>query len=499
MALHDIPQSQLEDSAQRRDALVKALSAHLPANGLLTTTAQTRPYECDGLSAYTQIPLAVALPENTEQVQAIIRCCDQLSIPIVPRGAGTGLSGGATPHPDGLLLSFSKLNKILDLDIENRCAVLQPGVRNQYISDQSRPYGLYFAPDPSSQIACSIGGNFAENSGGLHCLKYGLTLNNVLGAKVVLPNGALVTLGGKTLDQNGLDLLALFIGSEGLLGVVTEVTVKLLPVPQQEKVLLAGFADVQSAANCVNDIIAHGIIPAGLEMMDQFALTAAEEYAHCGYPTECGAILLCEVDGVEAELDEQMAQVIALTEQNHATFIKVSQNEQERLNLWIGRKSAFPALGSLSADYYCMDGTIPRRHLAEVLTKINALSEQYDLRVANVFHAGDGNLHPLILYDASVAGELERCEELGSKILEMCVDYGGNITGEHGVGLEKIGQMCHQFNVAEIQQFATVKLAIDGKSLFNPGKAIPTLNRCAEFGHMHVHNNQTAHPELPRF
>ncbi len=499
MALNDIPTSSLANTADRKALLIDALLQILPAKNILHEIAELKPYECDGLAAYTQLPLAVALPENTDQVQRIVCIAQKLNVPIVPRGAGTGLSGGAVPHPDGLVLSFGKMDKILDIDLKNRCATVQPGVRNLHVSDQTRPFGLYFAPDPSSQIACSIGGNVAENAGGLHCLKYGLTVNNILGLKVILSNGKLVEIGGKSLDNNGFNLLSLFIGSEGLLGITVEITVKLLPVPTEEKVLLAGFDKVSDAAMCVSDIISAGILPAGLEMMDQFTLQAAEDYAHCGYPKHCKAILLCEVDGVREEVVEQMIQVEKIAQANNATFLKQSNSDEERQKLWLGRKSAFPAIGKLAPDYYCMDGTIPRRHLSTVLEKIQKLSEDYELPVANVFHAGDGNLHPLILFDSGIEGSLERVEELGGKILQLCIDCGGTISGEHGIGIEKIGQMCGQFNAHELKQFHKVKKAIDPFIIFNPEKAIPTLHRCSEFGHMHVKNNQIPHPEIPRF
>ena len=501
MAIEDIPLQKLTDEqlAERRVALVDALCAILPQESVLSEYADVVPYECDGLSVYAQVPLVVVLPESIQQVQEVVRLCKRMQVPLVARGAGTGLSGGATPHPEGVLLGFGKMSNIIDIDAPNRCAVLQPGVRNQFVSEQTRSLGLYFAPDPSSQIACSIGGNMAENAGGLHCLKYGLSVNNIIGAKVVLDDGSLVDLGGKRLHSAGVDWLALFCGSEGLLGVVVEVTVRLLPIPVQERLMLAGFGSVRDAADCVAAIIAEGILPAGLEMMDSHALLATDDFAQCGYPRDAQAILLCEVDGCQSALDEQIEQVTAIARKHCCTSLTVSESEEQRLKLWLGRKSAFPAVGRLSPDYYCMDGTIPRRYIGEILEKIEALSTEYGLVVVNVFHAGDGNLHPLILYDAAQEGELERCEKLGGEILELCIQYGGTITGEHGVGVEKIGHMCHQFNLTELDCFHQVKSQFDSDGLLNPGKAIPTLNRCAEFGHLHVHNNQLPHPDIERF
>lgn len=487
------------DAAAARTQLLSALRAFLPANAVLTCEEDLRPYECDGLSAYRQLPALAVLPRTVDEVQKIMRLCFQHRVPVVTRGAGTGLSGGALPLTHAVLLSLAKLNSILDLDPHNRCATVQPGVRNLAISAAAAPYGLYYAPDPSSQIACSIGGNVAENAGGVHCLKYGLTVHNVLGVKLITAAGELVTLGGNTLDSPGYDLLALINGSEGMLGVVVEVSVKLLPKPERAQVILAAFDDLQAAGHAVAAIIAAGIIPAGLEMMDNLAIRAAEDYAHAGYPVTAQAILLCELDGANDEVSEGILQVRELLIACGATEVRTAANDVERLQMWAGRKAAFPAVGRLAPDYYCMDGTIPRQHLAAVLTHIGELSRTYGLRVANVFHAGDGNLHPLILYDANKPGELERTEEFGGKILELCVAVGGTITGEHGVGVEKINQMCAQFASAELTQFHAVKAAFDPLGLLNPGKAVPTLHRCAEAGRMHVHKGAVAFPQLPRF
>mgnify|MGYP000612873361 CR=1 FL=1 len=482
-----------------RQRLVTALTPILPAHCLLTEDSQLRPYESDGLAVYRRCPALVVLPETTEQVQAIMRICRDMDVPVVARGAGTGLSGGALPRPDGVTLGLGKFNQIIQMDADNTVAVVQPGVRNLAISEAAAKHGLYYAPDPSSQIACSIGGNVAENAGGVHCLKYGLTVHNVLQVKVVTIDGELLTIGARSLDTPGYDLLALMHGSEGLLAVVVEVTVKLLPSPPVAKVLLAAFDDVQKAGDTVAEIIAAGVIPAGLEMMDSAAIIAAEAFAKCGYPLDAAALFLCELDGSAEEVEEEMAQVIALVEAGGATTHRVAADDIERAKLWKGRKSAFPAVGRLSPDYYCMDGTIPRSKLAYVLSKMGELSRHYGLEIANVFHAGDGNLHPLILFDADVEGQLAQTEEMGGKILELCVEVGGTITGEHGVGMEKINQMCVQFGPDEITQFHALKGAFDPKGLLNPGKAIPTLQRCAEFGALHVHKGELPHPELERF
>ncbi len=482
-----------------KQELLAALRHILPVDAVLCEIEDLRPYECDGLSAYRELPMVVCLPHTIEQVQAILRVCYKMQAPVVARGAGTGLSGGALPLKNGVLLSLAKFMRILEIDTANRIARVQPGVRNLAISQAASPYGLYYAPDPSSQIACTIGGNVAENSGGVHCLKYGLTVHNVLGLKVLTMDGELLEIGGATLDSPGYDLLALMTGSEGLLGVIVEVTVKLLPKPERAQVVLAAFDDVVKAGAAVADIISAGIIPAGLEMMDNPAIRAAEAFVHAGYPVDAAAILLCELDGANAEVSEQILRVRELLQTAGATQVRTACDDAERLKFWAGRKAAFPAVGRLSPDYYCMDGTIPRKRLPEVLKRIAELSAEYQLPVANVFHAGDGNLHPLILYDANKPGELERTEEFGGKILELCIAVGGTITGEHGVGVEKIGQMCVQFMPQELAQFHAVKHAFDPQGLLNPGKAVPTLHRCAEFGAMHVHKGALPFPELERF
>jgi len=482
-----------------RQSLAALFRAVLPSGAVLAQNEDMRPYECDGLSAYHNLPLLVVLPEDSTQVQAVLQLCHQHRIPVVARGAGTGLSGGALPISNGVLLSLAKLNRILDIDPLNRVARLQPGVRNLAISDAALAHGLFYAPDPSSQIACTIGGNVAENAGGVHSLKYGLTVHNVQQLKVLTIEGEPITLGGSGLDGPGYDLLALMSGSEGMLGVVVEVTVRLLPRPQQSNVILAAFDQVAAAAEAVSRIIATGIIPSGLEMMDNPAIRAAEAFVGAGYPLDAAAILLCELDGSEEEVSEQRQQVEQILRACHATTLRIAQDDEQKQLLWKGRKAAFPAVGRLSPDYYCMDGTIPRHRLPEVLTRIAQLSEQYKLPVANVFHAGDGNLHPLILYDANIPGELQRTETLGGHILELCVEVGGTITGEHGVGIEKINQMCVQFNPCELEYFHAVKQAFDEHKLLNPGKAVPTLHRCAELGAMHVHNGELPHPHLERF
>ncbi len=479
--------------------LISRLQYILPAASVLHQQEDLHPYECDGLSAYRNLPLAVVLPTTTEQVQAILKLCHELDVPVVARGAGTGLSGGALPLSDGILLSLAKFKDIIHVDPVQCVARVQPGVRNLAISQAVEQYDLYYAPDPSSQIACTIGGNVAENSGGVHCLKYGLTIHNIQQLKIITIEGEMLTIGGTGLDSPGYDLLALMTGSEGMLGVIVEVTVKLLPKPESAKVILAAFDDLIKAGEAVGNIISAGIIPAGLEMMDKLAIKAAEDFVHAGYPTDAAAILLCELDGSSAEVDENIATVQSVLNQSGAAEVRVAKDEAERITFWKGRKAAFPAVGRISPDYYCMDGTIPRKHLPQVLKTMAELSEQYNLPVANVFHAGDGNLHPLILYDANIPGELERTEEFGGKILELCVEVGGSITGEHGVGMEKINQMCVQFGALELTQFHAIKKAFDEKSLLNPGKAVPTLHRCAEFGAMHVHHGELPHPELERF
>ena len=482
-----------------KQTILEGLGAILPARCVLHEAEQLAPYECDGLSAYRQAPLVVAIPEEIEQIKRILAFCFAHSIPVVARGAGTGLSGGALPIENGLLLSLAKFNRIIEVDKKNRTAIVQPGVRNLAISEAVSEYGLYYAPDPSSQIACSIGGNVAENAGGVHCLKYGLTVHNILRLRVLLMDGEELEIGGESLDSPGYDLLALMTGSEGLLGIIIEITVKLLAIPSSAKVLLAAFDKVVNAGQAVSNIIAAGIVPAGLELMDNKGLCAADDFVNAGYPRDAAAILLCEVDGTEAETSDQLRLAQKALQDSGATEVRVAKDEKERIKFWAGRKAAFPAIGQLAPDYYCMDGTIPRRQLAHVLTRIEEMSNEYKLPIVNVFHAGDGNLHPLILYDANIEGELERTEELGGKILELCVKVGGTITGEHGVGVEKINQMCVQFNSHELQQFHDIKSAFDEKGLLNPGKAIPTLHRCAEFGAMHVHNGRLPHPELERF
>ncbi|MCG6935798.1 MAG: FAD-linked oxidase C-terminal domain-containing protein [Anaerolineales bacterium] len=482
-----------------KQEIIKALLDILPGEAVLFEEEDLHPYECDGLSAYRRLPMVVALPGTVEQVQQVLAFCSRNDVAVVARGAGTGLSGGALPHEEGVLLSLAKFNDILDVDAGARVARVQPGVRNLAISQAVDALGLYYAPDPSSQIACTIGGNVAENSGGVHCLKYGLTVHNIQQLKIVTIEGELLTIGNSGLDSAGYDLLALMTGSEGMLGVIVEVTVKLLPKPERAQVVLAAFDDVVKAGAAVGNIIAEGIIPAGLEMMDKLAIKAAEDFVHAGYPTDAEAILLCELDGTNKEVSEQILRVREILQESGASEIRTAKNEQERLIFWKGRKAAFPAVGRISPDYYCMDGTIPRKRLPEVLKNIADLSKKYDLPVANVFHAGDGNLHPLILYDANKPGELERTEEFGGKILELCVAVGGTITGEHGVGIEKINQMCVQFESAELTQFHAVKHAFDSKGLLNPGKAVPTLHRCAEFGAMHIHHGEMPFPDLERF
>ncbi|MCK9818444.1 glycolate oxidase subunit GlcD [Pseudomonas sp. MAFF 302046] len=482
-----------------KTALLHALRSQLPDLDILHQPEQLKPYECDGLSAYRTTPLLVLLPRHLEQVQTLLQICHQMKVPVVARGAGTGLSGGALPLASGVLLVMARFNQVLEIDPQARTARVQPGVRNLAISQAAAPFGLYYAPDPSSQIACSIGGNVAENAGGVHCLKYGLTVHNLLRLEVLSIEGERLVLGSDALDAPGFDLLALFTGSEGLLGIITEVTVKLLPKPQVAKVLLAAFDTVDNAGRAVAEIIADGIIPGGLEMMDNLAIRAAEDFIHAGYPVDAAAILLCELDGVEADVHDDCQRVHAVLQRCGATDVRQARDEAERVRFWAGRKNAFPAVGRLSPDYYCMDGTIPRRALPQVLRGIEELGQAYGLRVANVFHAGDGNMHPLILFDANHPGELERAENLGGKILELCVKVGGSITGEHGVGREKINQMCAQFNAHELHVFHGVKAAFDPGGLLNPGKNIPTLQRCAEFGAMHVHAGQLPFPELERF
>jgi glycolate oxidase len=479
--------------------LLSALGDILPPSAIVDSAEATRAYECDGLTLFREQPLAVLLPENEAQVVGILRLCHAARLPVVARGAGTGLSGGATPHRKGIVLSLAKFKRILSIDPLSCSAVVQPGVRNLAISEAAAVHRLYYAPDPSSQIACTIGGNVAENSGGVHCLKYGLTVHNVRRVRAVLIDGDVVEFGGEAFDAAGYDLLALITGSEGLLAVITEVTVKLTPMPQQATCVLASFDDLEKAGDAVAAIIGAGIIPAGLEMMDQLTIAAVEPFVHAGYPVDAAAILLCESDGTTDEVADEIARVRELLEASGATTIVVSQSETQRLKFWSGRKAAFPAAGRVSPDYYCIDGTIPRRSLAPVLKRIEALSREFGLRCMNVFHAGDGNLHPLILYDANVPDEVARTEAFGARILELCIEVGGTITGEHGVGLEKIDQMCTQFAAPELERFHAIKRAFDAEGLLNPGKAVPLLHRCAEMGRMHVHGGRLPHPDLPRF
>ena len=482
-----------------RKTLAARLATILPAHCLLVDDEDLRPYECDGLTAYRELPLAVCLPENEGQVIDVLRTCHQLGVPVVARGAGTGLSGGAMPHAQGVVLSLARFNKILKVDRDSRTAIVQPGVRNLAVSEAAAPFGLYYAPDPSSQIACTLGGNVAENSGGVHCLKYGLTVHNVLRIRVVSIEGEVFEIGSDAPDAPGYDLLALLIGSEGMLGVVTEVTVKLVPKPELAQVVMASFDDVAKAGDAVAAIIAAGIIPAGLEMMDKPATAAVEPYVKAGYDLEAAAILLCEADGTPEEVAEEIARVTEVLTAAGARDIRVSQSEAERLRFWAGRKAAFPAVGRITPDYYCMDGTIPRKRLAEMLSAIAEMEKKYGLRCANVFHAGDGNLHPLIMYDAAKPGEWERAEAFGAEILELSVALGGSITGEHGVGIEKINQMCVQYKTPELEAFRRIKAAFDESGLLNPGKAVPSLHRCAEYGRMHVHHGDVKFPELERF
>ena len=490
--------SQLE-RADRQTQVVRALQAVLPGHALLWNTEDTTPYECDGLTAYRERPLVVALPETYAEVQAVLKACHALDVPVVARGAGTGLSGGAMPHRLGVTLSLAKFNKILKLDPASRTAVVQGGVRNLAISEAAAPHGLYYAPDPSSQIACTIGGNVAENSGGVHCLKYGLTVHNVLKVKGFTIEGDEVEFGSDALDAAGYDLLAIIIGSEGMLAVTTEVTVRLIPKPQLARCIMASFDDLRKAGDAVAAVIAAGIIPAGLEMMDKPMTAAVEDFVHAGYDLSAAAILLCESDGTPEEVEEEIGRMSAVLQLHGATAITVSQNEAERLRFWSGRKNAFPASGRISPDYMCMDSTIPRKRLADILLAIADMEIKYGLRCANVFHAGDGNLHPLIMFDANDADQLHRCELFGADILETSVAMGGTITGEHGVGVEKLNSMCVQFSPEENEQMFGVKRAFDAKGLLNPGKVIPTLNRCAEYGKMLVRGGQIAHPDLPRF
>lgn len=479
--------------------VIDALCAILPAHSVLYREEDTRPYECDGLSLYRCLPAAVALPETEAQVQDIMRLCKRLNVPVVARGAGTSLSGGAMPHARGVLLGMSKFNRIKRVDPQACTAVVEPGVRNLAVSEAAGVHGLYYAPDPSSQIACTIGGNVAENSGGVHCLKYGLTVHNVLRVRMVTIEGDVVELGSEAPDAPGLDLLSVFVGSEGMLGIVTEVTVKLVPKPQSARVVLGSFPSVEAAGNAVAQVIGAGIIPAGLEMMDRQAVHMVEPFVQAGYDLDAQALLLCESDGTPEEVEHEIARVEQVFRHAGATRLQVSTSEAERLRFWAGRKNAFPAAGRVSPDYYCMDGTIPRRHLGRVLNAIEQMEDEYGLRCANVFHAGDGNLHPLILFDSNKPDEIERADKFGAAILELCVQVGGTVTGEHGVGMEKINQMCVQFSRDELDAFLAVKRAFDPPLLLNPEKVIPTLARCAEYGKMHVHAGEMRFPQLSRF
>ena len=493
------PPPELRHRQLRQTQVVSALQAVLPAHALLWHSEDTTPYECDGLTAYRQRPLVVALPETYAQIQAVLKTCHALDAPVVARGAGTGLSGGAMPHALGVTLSLAKFNKILQVDALSRTALVQCGVRNLAISEAAAPLGLYYAPDPSSQIACTIGGNVAENSGGVHCLKYGLTLHNVLKIQGFTMEGDAITFGSDALDAPGFDLMSVMIGSEGMLAVVTEVTVKLTPMPQLARCIMASFDDIRKAGDAVAAVIAAGIIPAGLEMMDKPMTAAVEDYVHAGYDLSAEAILLCESDGTPEEVEEEIGRMRAVLQTHGATAIAVSGSEAERLKFWSGRKNAFPASGRISPDYMCMDSTIPRKRLADILLAIQEMEKKYGLRCANVFHAGDGNLHPLILFDANVADQLHRAELFGADILETSVAMGGTITGEHGVGVEKLNSMCVQFSAEENEQMFGVKRAFDAKGLLNPGKVIPTLQRCAEYGKMLVRAGKLSHPEIERF
>ena len=481
----------------RRSKIIRDLRKFVSHESVIAEEEALRAYECDGLTAYRQLPMIVVLPETTEQVARVLRYCHGSGIKIVPRGAGTSLSGGALPLEDGITLGLGKFNRILEIDYENRCITAQPGVTNLALSDAVEARGFRYAPDPSSQIACTIGGNVAENSGGVHCLKYGLTANNLLGLEIVLMDGEIVRIGGKHLDSGGYDLLGIMTGSEGLLGVITEVTVRIVPTPSTARALLIGFPSVRAAGDCVAAIIGAGIIPGGMEMMDRPAIQAAEDFVNVGYPLDAEALLIVELDGPAIEVDETISRVEVLA--RDALSIRVSNSEAERLSFWAGRKSAFPAVGRISPDYFCMDGTIPRRRLSDVLDGMSDLSREYGLRIANVFHAGDGNLHPLILYDANAPGELDKAERLGADILRLCVKAGGVLTGEHGVGVEKRDLMTEVFTEIDLEHQQRVKCAFDPTQQLNPGKVFPTLHRCAELGRIHIHAGRTRFPELPRF
>ena len=483
----------------RKEIIIEQLKKIIKSDNVLGHADETRPFETDALSAYKQNPLIVVFPENTNEVSKVLEFCNQERIKVVPRGAGTGLSGGSLPLADGILLNLSKFNKILEIDYKNRCVVAQPGVTNLSITQAVQDKDFYYAPDPSSQIACSIGGNVAENSGGVHSLKYGTTTNNLLGVEVVFMDGTIARLGGKTYDSGGYDLLGLITGSEGLLCVITEVTVKILKKPQSVKAALIGFPTIEDGGNCVSEIIAQGIIPSGMEMMDKALIHATDDFVKAGYPRDAESMLIVELDGTETEVMELINKVSKIANKNNSTSIKISKNESQRLKFWAGRKAAFPACGDMAPDYYCMDGTIPRGKLAEVLKQIQKLSKKYNLPVANAFHAGDGNLHPLIMYDANEKGALEKTEKFGEEILKYCVKVGGVLTGEHGVGVEKRELMCEMFNNNDIQQQIKIKKVLDVSSLLNPGKVYPILRKCAEEGRVHVHRGKTKFPDIPRF
>lgn len=468
-------------------------------DNLIIENQQLATYECDALVSHKQLPDAVILPDSASQIATILKLCKLYGVPVVARGAGTGLSGGARPVAGGIVLGLSKMNKILAIDPDNRTATVQPGVRNLAITEAVKSYNLYYAPDPSSQIACSIGGNVAENAGGVHCLKYGLTLHNIIGLKVVTPNGEYLNLGNKGLDHQGYDLMALLTGSEGLLGITTEITVRLLPPPPVNRLIMAAFHSIEAAGTAVASIIARGLIPAGLEMMDHAAIQATESFVQAGYPMDAQAILLCELDGLTEQVENDVRKTQLILAETHAFNVQIAQDDAHKKKLWAGRKAAFPAVGRLASDYYCMDGTIPKKQLAKVLSEISDLSRLYNLRVVNVFHAGDGNLHPLILFDASNPEETHKAHSFGHAILDLCISVGGTVTGEHGVGTEKLDPMCKQFSHLELDQFHRIKLAFDPDRLLNPGKAIPTLSRCSELGGMHIHQGQISFPELERF
>ena len=484
---------------ENREALITELRTILPDECVIVDEGALRVYETDALTAYRQVPMLVVLPETTAQVAAVLKLCGRMNIKVVPRGAGTSLSGGALPLVDGIVLGLGKFNRILEVDYANRCVVAQSGVTNLAITEAVKHKGFYYAPDPSSQIVCTIGGNVSENSGGVHCLKYGLTTNNVMGIEMVTMEGEILRLGGKYLDPAGYDMLGIVTGSEGLLGVITEVTVRILQEPQTAKAMLLGFPSNESAGECVAGIISAGIIPAGIEMMDEFAIKAAEDFVHAGYPVDCPALVLTELDGPEGEVTELIEQVRRIAESCQASFIRVSESEEERVRIWAGRKAAFPALGDISPDYYCMDGTIPRRELSHVLTRIREMSDKYGLKVANVFHAGDGNLHPLILFDANDPEELEKAEEFGADILRLCVEVGGVLSGEHGIGFEKKELMPAMFNEQDLEQQQRIKCVFDPQGQLNPGKVFPVLHRCAELGKLHVHKGNIPFPDIPRF